>query len=74
MSGSEPVTSPDQHKQLSRRPWQIGALLTAVVIVLMVTFGNHQGRVENLWGYGIAALLVAIPIGDEALRRAGLRS
>jgi hypothetical protein len=68
------VTSPDQHKPGNRRAARIGAVITIVAIVLMAAFGNHQGRVEEFISYGVAALLAAILIGDEALRRRGLRS
>jgi hypothetical protein len=67
------VTSPDQHKPGSRRTARVGAVLTIVAIVLMGAFGNHEGRIEEIFSYGLAALIAAILIGDEALRRAGLR-
>jgi Protein of unknown function (DUF2631) len=73
VAGSEPVTSPDQHKPGNRRAARIGGVVTIVVIVLMAAFGNHQGRTEELFSYGVAALIAAIMIGDEVLRRAGLR-
>ena len=73
MAGSEPVTSPDQHKPGNRRAARIGAVATIVAIVLMGTFGNHQGRVEEIFAYATAAVLAAILIGDVALRRIGLR-
>lgn len=73
MAGSEPVTSPDQHKPLNRRPARIGAVVSIIVLVLTAMFGNHTGRVENLWVYGVAGLLAAILIGDVVLRRNGLR-
>ncbi|MEU3455083.1 DUF2631 domain-containing protein [Micromonospora sp. NPDC048999] len=74
MAGSEPVTAPDQHKPGHRRSGRIGAVLTAVALVLMAFCGNHEGRVEEIWLVGIAALLLAIVIGDAVLRRNGLRS
>ena len=73
MAGSEPVTSPDQHKPGNRRAARIGAVLTIVAIVLMGAFGNHEGRVEEVFSYLIAALIAAALIGDVALRRVGLR-
>jgi len=73
VAGSEPVTSPDQHKPGNRRAARIGAVITIVAIVLMGAFGNHQGRVEEIFSYLTAALLAAVLIGDVALRRIGLR-
>ncbi|MCP3782608.1 MULTISPECIES: DUF2631 domain-containing protein [Micromonospora] len=74
MAGSEPVTAPDQHKPGHRRSGRIGAVLSAAVLVLMALCGNHEGNVENIWLFGLAALLLAIVIGDAVLRRNGLRS
>lgn len=74
MAGSEPVTAPDQHKPGHRKSGRIGAVLTAVVLVLMAVCGNHPGRVEDFWLVGIALVLLAIVIGDSVLRRNGLRS
>ncbi|HEU5110769.1 MAG TPA: DUF2631 domain-containing protein [Micromonosporaceae bacterium] len=73
MAGSEPVTSPDQHKPGNRRAARVGAVITIVVIVLMGLFGNHEGRVEEVFSYLVAAALAAILVGDVALRRIGLR-
>ena len=74
MAGSEPVTAPDQHKPGNRRAGRIGAVLSAVLLVVMALCGNHEGKVEDIWLIGIAALLLAIVIGDAVLRRNGLRS
>ncbi|MEU8424552.1 DUF2631 domain-containing protein [Micromonospora sp. NPDC048835] len=73
MAGSEPVTSPDQHKPGHRKAGQIGAVLSALVLLAMIC-GNHEGRVEDIWLIGLAALLLIIVIGDVVLRRSGLRS
>jgi hypothetical protein len=73
VAGSEPVTSPDQHKPGSRKGARIGAIITIVSIVLMATFGNHEGNVEVILSYLVAAAIAAILIGDVALRRIGLR-
>jgi hypothetical protein len=40
----------------------------------MAMFGNHGGRVENLWLYAIAAGMVLLLVVDWVLRRNGLRS
>ncbi|MCW3813513.1 DUF2631 domain-containing protein [Micromonospora sp. DR5-3] len=74
MAGSEPVTAPDQHKPGHRKAGRIGAVLSAVVLVIMALCGNHEGKVEDIWLLGIAALLLAIVLGDAVLRRSGLRS
>ncbi|GAB3346761.1 DUF2631 domain-containing protein [Micromonospora halotolerans] len=74
MAGSEPVTAPDQHRPGHRKSGRIGAVLSAAVLVLMALCGNHEGNVENIWLFGLAALLLAIVIGDAVLRRNGLRS
>jgi hypothetical protein len=73
VAGSEPVTSPDQHKPGSRKGARIGAVITIVSIVLMATFGNHEGNVEVILSYLVAGTIAAILIGDVALRRIGLR-
>ncbi|MBQ0900735.1 DUF2631 domain-containing protein [Micromonospora sp. U21] len=73
MAGSEPVTSPDQHKPGHRKSGRIGAVLTALALLAMIC-GNHEGRVEDIWLVGLAALLLVIVIGDAVLRRNGLRS
>ncbi|MEU8256184.1 DUF2631 domain-containing protein [Micromonospora inaquosa] len=73
MAGSEPVTSPDQHKPGHRKAGQIGAVLSALALLAMIC-GNHEGKVEDIWLIGLAALLLIIVIGDIVLRRNGLRS
>ncbi|MEU4469801.1 DUF2631 domain-containing protein [Micromonospora sp. NPDC023888] len=73
MAGSEPVTSPDQHKPGHRKAGQIGAVLSALALLAMIC-GNHEGKVEDIWLAGLAALLLIIVIGDVVLRRNGLRS
>ncbi|MFF0173683.1 DUF2631 domain-containing protein [Micromonospora profundi] len=73
MAGSEPVTSPDQHKPGHRKSGRIGAVVTALALLAMIC-GNHEGRVEDIWLVGLAALLLIIVIGDVVLRRNGLRS
>ncbi|MCM0675060.1 DUF2631 domain-containing protein [Micromonospora phytophila] len=73
MAGSEPVTSPDQHRPGHRKSGRIGAVLTALALLAMLC-GNHEGRVENIWLIGLAVLLLVIVIGDAVLRRNGLRS
>ncbi|MEU4381953.1 DUF2631 domain-containing protein [Micromonospora echinofusca] len=73
MAGSEPVTSPDQHKPGHRKSGRIGAVVSALALLAMLC-GNHEGMVENIWLIGLAVLLLVIVIGDAVLRRNGLRS
>ncbi|BCJ66990.1 DUF2631 domain-containing protein [Polymorphospora rubra] len=73
MAGSEPVTSPDQRKPGHRKAGQIGAVVSALLLLSMV-IGNHEGRIEDIWLVGLAALLLLIVVGDIVLRRNGLRS
>jgi hypothetical protein len=73
VAGTEPVTSPDQHKPGHRRAGQIGAVVSAGALLLMLC-GNHRGNVENIWLIGVAVLLLLVVIGDIILRRNGLRS
>ncbi|WP_229783230.1 DUF2631 domain-containing protein [Pilimelia anulata] len=68
------MTAPDQLRPTRRRPWQIAGVLSALVIVLMAVFGNHQGRVENYVSYVIAGLMLLGIVVEEGLRRSGLRS
>lgn len=73
MAAEEPVTAPDQHKPSNPR---LARLLGVLIIVglLSMLFGNHEGRVEDLWLIGIAALIAAMLVGDWLMRKNGLRS
>jgi hypothetical protein len=71
--GHEPVTAPDQHRPRNRRLWRIAGVVSIVAILLM-NFGNHpRFGLESFWLFGTAGLLAAMIIGDEVLRRNGLR-
>ncbi|MEO3817980.1 hypothetical protein [Plantactinospora sp. B24E8] len=74
MAGSEPVTSPDQHKPGHRKAGRIGALVSAAAIVAMMFNNNEVSGIAKLWLGGFAAFLVVVVIGDTVLRRNGLRS
>ncbi len=50
-----------------------GAWVT-VIIVLLFTFGNHEGRVEDLYVVGTALLLALILVWDMVRRRNAWRS
>lgn len=73
MSGSEPITSPDQRKPVSRKAARAGALITAALLLLMI-MGNHKGNVENIFLIVIAGLLVLAVVTDWLLRKNGFRT
>jgi hypothetical protein len=73
VAGNEPVNSPDQLKPINPRKSRIGAVVLIVALLLMALFGNHRGRVEDVWMIGLAGLIVLMLIGDWILRRNGLR-
>jgi hypothetical protein len=73
VAGDEPVTSPDQHKPANMKLLRIGAVVTAVILVLMV-MGNHNGRIEDIFLIAVAGGLILMLIIDWVLRRNGLRS
>jgi phosphate starvation-inducible membrane PsiE len=73
VSGStEQITSPDQRKPISRKAARVGAVLTAIILLLM-TIGNHEGHVEDVFLVATAALLILVVLGDWLLRKNGLR-
>jgi hypothetical protein len=69
----EPVYSPDQLKPGNRKWGRIGAIGTAVLI-LMLLWGNHEGNTENIYLLLTALALVGAVIVDAVLRRNGLKS
>ena len=68
----DPVYAPDQLKPGNRKLARIGALGTAVVM-LMFFWGNHEGNTENIWLVVFAVGLVAAVVVDVVLRRSGLK-
>src|SRR5215813_3039261 len=57
VSDDEPVVSPDQLKPtVGRRAARIGAVVT-IVILLLMTIGNKQGHLQDVWLVGIAAII-----------------
>jgi ABC-type enterobactin transport system permease subunit len=74
VAGTEPVTSPDQHKPTPIKAARIAGVISAIALVLMAFFGNHQGKVEVIWLVGIAVGIIAILAVDGVLRRNGLKN
>jgi len=70
----EPVIAPDQKKPGHRRAGQVGAIVVAISLVLMMFCNNEVSGVEKIWLISIAGVLVLLVIGDAILRRNGLRS
>ncbi|WP_433296924.1 DUF2631 domain-containing protein [Actinoplanes sp. CA-030573] len=68
----DPVYAPDQLKPGNRKLARLGALGTAV-IMLMFFWGNHEGNTENIYLVVFAVGLIAAVIIDVVLRRNGLK-
>ncbi len=60
------------HGQTGR--WGRRAAWVTVLIVLAYMFGNHEGRVEDLWVLGTALLLATILVWDIFRRKNAWRS
>lgn len=68
----EPVTSPDQRKPTNRKvTYTVG--IAAIITMLAFFYGNHEGRVEDLWLAGFAITIALGLIADWVLVRNGLR-
>ena len=52
---------------------RIGSII-AIVILLCFMFGNHQGKVEDLWVGGIALVMILLVIADWRRRKNAWRS
>jgi Protein of unknown function (DUF2631) len=68
----EPVYAPDQLQPGSRKWTRIGAIGSALVILLCL-WGNHEGNTENVFLIVSALLLVGAVVVDAVLRRNGLK-
>jgi hypothetical protein len=68
----QPVYAPDQLKPGNRKWARIGAVGSAVVILLYL-WGNHEGNTENVFLIGTALLLLGTVAVDSVLRRNGLK-
>jgi len=52
---------------------RIGAVFVTLFLLALL-FGNHQGKVEDLWIIGIAAVMIIILLLDWRRRRNAWRS
>jgi len=73
VAGSEPVTSPDQHKPGHRKGARIGAVAAALAMLAMLVGNNDTATGAPFLITGAGLLLGALGL-DWALRRRGLRS
>ncbi|GAA4900538.1 uncharacterized protein DUF2631 [Stackebrandtia albiflava] len=68
----EPVTSPDQRKPTNRKlAYTVG--IAAIITMVAYLYGNHEGRVEDLWLGGFAIVIALAIITDWVMVRNGLR-
>jgi hypothetical protein len=72
VAAEEPVTSPDQRKNVNPKAARIGAVLT-ILVLFALQFGYRLTDMERVWLASIAGLLALVLIGDVALRRRGLK-
>ncbi|GAB3647238.1 DUF2631 domain-containing protein [Glycomyces tarimensis] len=72
MAAEEQILSPDQRKPTNRKAMYT-ALVVGAVIVLSFMFGNHLGRVEDIFLVLTAAILVGIVVVDAWMAKRGLR-
>lgn len=72
MAGNEPVTSPDQRKPTNRKVAYTVTIL-GIITILAYLFGNHEGRVEDLWLLFTAGVLAVGLAADWVMVRNGLR-
>jgi hypothetical protein len=66
------VYAPDQLKKGHPKAFKIAGVLVAIALVLMV-WGNHHGRVEDVYLVATAALILFFVAFDGILRRRGLK-
>jgi Protein of unknown function (DUF2631) len=73
VSGEEPVVAPDQLKPGPYKAARIAGVIVIIVLLLM-TLGNHHGHVEDIWLIGTSVVIAAIIVADWVQRRNGLKS
>ena len=72
MAAEEQILSPDQRKPTNHKAMYTGLLVSAAII-LSFLFGNHLGRVEDLFLILSAGSLVSIVAVDAWMRRSGMK-
>jgi len=68
----EPVIAPDQLREGHPKLWRWLAVASIVSLLLMAV-GNHEGHVEDLFLFVIAALLAVALAWDALQRRYGVK-
>lgn len=61
------------HQEFKVVPRVLG-WLAVVALLLMAVFGNHTGKVEDLWVVGTAAVIAAVLVRDGLRRRNAWRN
>ena len=87
MSDTQRVSEPgtDAHAVEHERPeewgwhgemgkWGRRLAIIPILFLLAMLFGNHQGRLEDIWLIGIAAFLVLLLVVDARRRKNAWRS
>ena len=54
--------------------WGRRLTIIPILFLLAMLFGNHEGRLEDLWLVGIALLMVIVLIADSRRRKNAWRS
>jgi hypothetical protein len=54
--------------------WGRRLAIIPILFLLAMLFGNHEGRMEDLWLVGIAAALVIMIVADARRRKNAWRS
>ena len=68
----KPVFAPDQLKKGHPKAFKIAGVLV-IISLLVMTIGNHEGHIEDIF-LVITAVLIAIAIiADGVMRRNGLK-
>jgi uncharacterized protein YqgC (DUF456 family) len=68
----EPVIAPDQLREGHPKLWRALAV-ASVVCLLLMTIGNHQGHVEDIFLIVSALILVVLLAFDALQRRYGIK-
>jgi hypothetical protein len=69
---TEEILSADQRKPDNLKLWRLGWLVGAALVAVM-WFGNHEGRMENVWLLVVAGGIVLGVLADTLARKKGYK-